>query len=118
MPVFKGQSKDILTEIITLSTPRGRVVFTSVASLIILAVPFQWLAGLSLWQRLGLDWAPSIGLTRAYWWLIHGRPHDAVTLNWLIIPVVGISVLLLAKDMRQIWTQGRKLVYTEAKAPN
>jgi len=83
----------LLLEIIGLSTARGRVTFVFAASVMVYFVPFRWLAGLSLWQRLGLDWMPSIGLTRAYWLLLHGRVDEARALNGLIVPVVAIALV-------------------------
>jgi len=108
-------TKRLLLEIIGLSTARGRVIFVFTASVVVYFVPFRWLGGLSLWQRLGLDWVPSIGLTRAYWLLLHGRLDEALELNWLILLVVVLAGMLLAKDFYQIWTRDRRLSYTEGK---
>jgi hypothetical protein len=115
MTVLSNQLKEKAIQIVTLSTPRGRLMFVGIASSIIFVAPFAWVAHLSLWQRLGLDWAPSIGLTRAYWLFIHGHPRAAMAFNWLIIPVLIVGGTLLARDMHQIWTRNRKLGYTKTK---
>lgn len=67
-------------------------------TIVIFCVPYQWLAGLSLWQRLGWESAPSIGLTRAYWLLIHGDPVAAWQRNGLIYAVCAVGACMLAHD--------------------
>lgn len=104
--------KNIFLEIATLSTPRGRVIFVVTASLLVFIVPFQWLNDLSLWKRLGLDWAPSIGLTRAYWLMLHSNFRAAVAFNPLILPVMAIAATLMVVDISKIFG------YTEVKSPN
>jgi hypothetical protein len=93
---------ELFRQSLTLSTPKGRVFAWIIATLLLLLIPYTWLSHLSLWQRLGLDWAPSIGLTRAYWLLIHGQPAAAVDLNALIIPVCVIGLVVLTWDLRRI----------------
>jgi hypothetical protein len=96
-------------EIITLGTSRGRVLAWLLLSAVIFAVPYAWLAHLSLWQHLGWHGAPSIGLTRAYWLLLHGRPTQAWQRNWLIVPVCAIGLPIIARDAAR-WFNGRQML--------
>jgi hypothetical protein len=104
--------RKVVMESASLATPRGRLIFVTLASCIVLVVPFHWLGSLSLWGRLGLDWMPSIGLTRAYWLLVHGRPAEAVAFNWLIVPVVVVAGTLVIRDLRHLWTGTKTVRYT------
>lgn len=92
-------------EIIGLQSARGRLVFFCIITTAILVVPYSSLSNLSLWQRLGLDWAPSIGLTRAYWLFIHLDPVAAWHRNPLIYAVLAIGLPLLGRDMRELLKQ-------------
>lgn len=94
-------------EVITLGTARGRVLAWALASVVIFSVPYYWLNDLSLWQHLGWHGAPSIGLTRAYWLLLHAQPVHAWQRNWLIAPVCVIGVPLIVNDMLR-WQSGRQ----------
>lgn len=87
----------LLFEVVGLQTPRGRLIFFALASLAIFVVPFHLLGQLSIWQRLGIP-APSIGLTRAYWHLLHLDPGAAWDRNPLIFAVLAVGLPLLAKD--------------------
>lgn len=97
-------------EIIGLQSARGRLVFFCTATAIILVVPYSALSDLSLWQRLGLDWAPSIGLTRAYWLLIHLDPVAAWQRNPLIYAVLAVGTPLIVKDMLSILKDKRRAI--------
>ncbi len=88
-------------EAISLSTPRGRLLFWLAATLVIFVSRFEWLENLSIWQRIGLDWMPSIGLTRSYWHLIHGNFVAAYNMNPLIFLVVLVGGTILARDFLQ-----------------
>ncbi|HET7630002.1 MAG TPA: DUF2752 domain-containing protein [Candidatus Saccharimonadales bacterium] len=92
------QAAKLFIETIGLQTERGRLLFFTVASLIILALPYNALAHLSLWQRLGFDSAPSIGLTRAYWQVLHLDIDAAWSRNPLIFLVLAVGLPLLAID--------------------
>lgn len=92
----------LLLEVISLRTARGRVLFWLIATFILLWVPFSWLNDLSLWKRLGFDWAPSIGLTRAYWRLIHLDPVAAWEQNKLIFAVLAVWLPIMFQDIRHI----------------
>ena len=95
-------------EAVTLGTARGRVAMWLLLSAVIFAVPYHWLDNLSLWKRLGWHSAPSIGLTRAYWLLIHGNPAGAWHRNWLIMPVCVIGLSVIALDVRTIVKKSTK----------
>lgn len=89
----------VISEIATLHTPRARLgLFGALTSAIYMS-QFSWLARLSLWQHLGLDWVPSIGLTRSYWLLLHGDPLAAWHFNPLIYAVLAVGAPLLIHDM-------------------
>ncbi len=85
-------------EVISLQTERGRLVFALMAHVVLLIVPYAWLSNLSLYKLLGIN-SPTIGLTRAYWLLIHGRPADAWERNWLIFPVMAVGWSIVALDV-------------------
>jgi hypothetical protein len=88
----------LLGETVTLQTPRGRLLAFALLSLLIYCARYSWLAHLSLWQDLGWRTAPSIGLTRAYWLLLHGHPVLAWRRNSLIYAVLAVGVPLLGYD--------------------
>lgn len=94
----------MFVEIVGLQTARGRLLFFAIASLGIFLAPYDWLAHLSLWQHLGIQ-APSIGLTRAYWRLMHGDIFGAFERNPLIFIVLAIGLSLLALDIRKLIKQ-------------
>lgn len=73
------------------------MLFFGGVTLTLLFIPYQWLGNLSLWQTLGIP-SPSIGLTRAYWKLIHGDPVGAFQRNPLILAVIAVGVPLLIAD--------------------
>lgn len=68
--------------------------------------PYDWFSHLSLWQRLGIP-SPSIGLTRAYWLLLHLDPVGAWERNKLIYAVLLVGVPLLLKDIFTIFRNKR-----------
>lgn len=90
--------KDIFVETVGLQSPRGRLLFFGIISSGIFVVPYGWLSSLSLWQYLGIQ-SPSIGLTRAYWRILHGDLVGAYERNWLIFVVLAIGLPLLAIDI-------------------
>ncbi len=92
----------IAVEIISLSTPRGRLLFFIILTSIIFITPYRYLSGLSLWQRIGWDWAPSIGLTRAYHLLIHGNLTGAWHRNPLIYLIISIGTVILFIDVYKL----------------
>lgn len=86
-----------ILEVIGLQTARGRIMFFLVVSLVIFSTPYSVLSGLSIWQRLGID-SPSIGLTRAYWHILHLEFVAAWHRNPLIYAVLVLGLPLLARD--------------------
>ena len=60
---------------------------------------YHWLDHLSLWGNLGWKQAPSIGLTRAYWLLLHGNAVAAWHRNWLIYAVLAVGLPIILKDV-------------------
>ena len=97
----------LVHEAVTLSTPQGRLTAWLLLSVIIFLSPFHWLGNLSVWQRIGWDSAPSIGLTRAYWLLLHGDIDAALQRNRLILPIVVIGLAMLSVDALRI-ARGRQ----------
>ncbi len=87
---------------LTLSTPQSRIGIWALLTIGIWAAPFSWLGQLSLYGRLGLDSAPSIGLTRSYWYVLHGDFTDAWHMNYLIFVVLAIGLPLLALDILKL----------------
>lgn len=87
----------LLIEIIGLQTPRGRLLFFAIVSLAVFISPFEWLSNLSIWQRLDIP-SPSIGLTRAYWHLLHLDPVSAWQRNKLIFLVIAFGSVILLRD--------------------
>lgn len=98
----------ILLDTIGLRTPAGRLLFFAVASIIIFVVPQSFLGGLSLWERIGFDNAPSVGLTRAYQYILHGDLSAAWQRNPMIFLVLAIGVPLLVKDLLVLLGQKRR----------
>jgi hypothetical protein len=91
-----------ILQLCTLSTPSQRLLVWAILTLLIFFSEFNWLENLSLYKRIGLDWVPSIGLTRAYWLLLHGNISAAVEMNPLIVPVIIAGGTLLIKDVRSL----------------
>jgi len=91
--------KRLLLEALSLQTARGRVLVFVLASVVIFCCRYHWLDHLSLWGHLGFTHAPSIGLTRAYWLLLHGHPVDAWHRNRLIYAVLGVGLPLILRDV-------------------
>lgn len=94
--------KRIIVDTIGLSTPKGRLLFFGIASSVIFVVPQSLLGELSLWARLGFESAPSIGLTRAYQYVLHGDLAAAWLRNPLIFVVLAIGLPLLARDATRL----------------
>lgn len=97
MPYVKN-AKNLCIELVSLSTPRARLCFWALATTIIFLLPYRFFENLSLWQRIGWDSAPSIGLTRAYWLLIHGDIAAAWERNSVIFVVIAIGIPILIMD--------------------
>lgn len=80
----------------------------AVITCLVFVVPYAWLNNLSLWQALGWESAPSIGLTRAYWLLIHGDPIAAWDRNPLIYAVLSVLGVIIAKDTVTLLTHHKR----------
>lgn len=93
--------KNLFLEALGLQTARGRVIALGLASFIIFILPYSVVGRFSLLARLGWETAPSVGLTRSYWLLMHGDPVAAWHRNWLIFPILGILLVIIGRD---IWS--------------
>lgn len=93
-----GKLSSIGVETIGLQTPRGRLLFFGIVSGLMYVIPYSWLAHLSLWQYIGVN-SPSVGLTRAYWLLLHGSVTEAFVRNPLIFVVIALGLPLLCMDV-------------------
>lgn len=100
--------KSVLIETVGLLTPRGRLIFFGITSSAIFLAPYSWLSNLSLWQYIGIQ-SPSIGLTRAYWRVLHGDLVGAYERNWLILAVLAIGLPLLAIDLIKLIRSRKQL---------
>ncbi len=97
-------TKRIAIETIGLQTSRGRLAFFTVVSFIVFLLPIKTLAGFSLWGKIGFD-LPSIGLTRAYHYVLHGNFEQAWQQNGLVFIVLLIGLPLLIKDVYNVVKQ-------------
>ncbi len=111
MPLAKASQ--ILVEVIGLQTPRGRLFAFTLGSTIIYLLPYHVVGQFSLWQRLGWTSAPSIGLTRAYWLLMHGQADAAWNRNWLIYPIIFVVVIIVGRDMYKLFRSFGRSVQCE-----
>lgn len=101
---MKKQSKrlgQLAVEVLGLSSPRGRIIFFVLVSAAIGIGPAKWPISLSVWQHFDLS-SPSIGLTRAYRFLLHGDIIGAWQQNKLIFAVIAVGAPLLIKDILQL----------------
>ena len=93
---------EIVWETIGLRTPRGRLIFFALVTLAVFIAPISALSHLSLWQALHIP-APSIGLTRAYHYLLHGDVTAAYHRNRLIFLVLMVGLPILLKDLYNVF---------------
>ena len=105
----------LFIEIAGLQTARGRLLFFLIVTLAVAIVPYAWLGNLSLWQLLGIP-SPSIGLTRAYWKILHGDPVGAFMRNPLIYVVLAVGLPLLIIDIRT-YLRARATTQTSRERP-
>ncbi len=110
-----SKAKRLFIELISLNTPYARISFWAIITFLVFIAPYRWLGNLSVWQKLGWDSAPSIGLTRAYWLLIHGNPMAAWHRNSLIYLVILIGLPILAVDVYKIWHGQNKVSSSKLK---
>lgn len=100
--------KQAALDIIGLQTPSGRLILFSLASAIIFVLPQSVLGEFSLWARIGLENAPSVGLTRAYNHVLHGNLAEAWTRNALIFVVLAVGLPLLVNDAVKLVSRRRR----------
>lgn len=91
----------LIREVLALETPRGRLLVFGVLTLAIFFSHYHWFDHLSLWGDLGIH-APSVGLTRAYWLVLHGHLAAAWHRNCLIYLVLVVGLPLLALDITRL----------------
>ncbi|GAC1387630.1 MAG: hypothetical protein NVS1B7_0280 [Candidatus Saccharimonadales bacterium] len=96
MSIAKAQK--LAVETIGLSTPRGRLIFFSAVTAFIYVMPIKFLSHLSLWGQLGFR-SPTIGLTRAYHYVLHGQFVKASQQNALVFTVLAIGIPIIFKDV-------------------
>ncbi len=87
-----------LWQLIGLQTPKSRLIVILFLHVALLAISYDFLEAsrLSLYDRIGIP-SPSIGLTRAYWFLLHGNLPAAIDKNTLILlaaPVIWTITIL------------------------
>lgn len=99
---------DLILEILGLSSSRGRVIFFVLVSTAIFLEPPAWPITFSVWQHLGIE-APSIGLTRAYRYVLHGEFVQAWQQNKLIFVVIVVGGAVIAKDMLTLLRKYKKV---------
>ncbi|MDB5185618.1 MAG: hypothetical protein JWL85_141 [Candidatus Saccharibacteria bacterium] len=92
---------DFSTEVISLRSLRGRLIFMAGVSAFAYLMPVSALAHLSLWGNIGIP-SPSIGLTRAYHHVLHGNFAAAYHQNWLIFVVIVVVLLIIMKDVYNV----------------
>jgi predicted PurR-regulated permease PerM len=97
-----------ILSILTLSKPEYRLGFFAAATLVIFVVPYEFLdrAKLSLYERMHIP-SPSIGLTRAYWRVIHGDFRGAWERNKLIYLVLAVWVCIMIFDVYAVFSKHR-----------
>ena len=95
-----------IVSIISLQTSRDRLLFFCIATCVIFLLPYQALSHLSLWKALDIP-SPSIGLTRAYWLLIHGDPVASWERNRLIFAVLAVGLPIIIYDAVAIYRTHR-----------
>ena len=93
---------NLIIETLGLQTPRGRIIFFITITIGVFLAPYSWLEHLSIWQYLHIP-SPSIGLTRAYWLLLHLDPVEAWRRNPLIYLIVAIGAPILIRDCLKLW---------------
>lgn len=91
-----------------MATPQARLSLWALLTLIIYFARFNWLTNLSLYKFIGWESAPSIGLTRAYWLVLHGKLDAALDMNRLIIVVLIIGIPLLILDAYRLIRSGAR----------
>ncbi|HLC91423.1 MAG TPA: DUF2752 domain-containing protein [Candidatus Saccharimonadales bacterium] len=97
-----------LMSLISLTTPGSRLIVWAVLTMAIWIAPFNYLRHLSLYEHLGWHSAPSIGLTRAYWYVLHGQFSNAWNMNHLIYVILAVGIPLLVFDVYKLTSKINK----------
>lgn len=101
---------NLIIDVVGLQTPRGRLIFFAGVTVFIFMISFEGLQDLpdiSLYKRLGIP-SPSIGLTRAFWHIMHGDFVSAYAQNWLIYPVLLVTGGIILNDIQSVILQKYK----------
>lgn len=109
-PGSKVKFKTHLLNTIGLQTPIARLAVIAIGTLGLYIISYSTLLGLptiSVYSRLQIP-SPSIGLTRAYWYLIHGQFANAWRMNKLIYIVALVLVGLVTKDVLSLKKRNTK----------
>lgn len=96
-----SRSSASLSDLIGLQTPPARLAVFSSITLFLVVIPYHTLLSIptvSVFARVGIH-SPSIGLTRAYWYVLHGQFQNAWQMNKLIFLVVPIVLALVVRDL-------------------
>jgi hypothetical protein len=96
-----------ILETLSLRSPRARLGFFLICTVLIFFTPYSFLdrAKLSLYERMHIA-SPSIGLTRAYWKILHGDFMGAWHRNKLIYIVLPIILGIVVNDtITYLWKQ-------------
>lgn len=98
-----------ILDFLTLRKAAYRWSFIGGFSIVLFFVPYNFLekAKLSLYERFHIP-SPSIGLTRAYWKLIHGDIYGAWQRNKLIFVVLSLLIAILVYDLLQFCKRRNK----------
>lgn len=100
-PGSKVNLKTHFLNTVGLQTPIARLGVIGIGTLGLYVISYSALLKLptlSVFSRLQIP-SPSIGLTRAYWYLIHGQFANAWRMNKLIYIVAVVLVVLVTKDI-------------------
>ncbi|GEM_PF-1660703 len=102
--IHQPSKTDLLFEIIGLQTARGRVLFFGIVSICVYLLPVNTLKNFSLWNLLDIH-SPSIGLTRAYHYVLHGDFAKAWEQNDFIFVVLIVGIPIIVKDVYNVTQQ-------------
>ncbi len=104
MPMDSRSLRNRAVNLIGLQTPPARLFVVLGGSLFLLIIPYNLLVSMpsvSLFSNTGIN-SPSIGLTRAYWLLLHTRISDAWAMNPLIFLAIIPITYIATSDTRLI----------------
>lgn len=108
VPGLKAKFRAHFLGLIGLQTPQARLAVITGVSIALRFVSYENLIkapSISLYSHLGLP-SPSIGLTRAYWLLIHGNFKAAWNMNKLVYLVGFVLFGIVVADITRLLKQG------------